>query len=138
MDAKIIAAIIGASVGVLGLFFAGFQQWLGYKERSQQHRDNAIFQAFQWFEGGTQKRNIGISIIEGLWHESPHLRGIFVPLLINQAIYLIAEKPNHPAHEKNNLDRIIELLSTIRKDRQRSGLSYRRLEEVMKSKSNVE
>ena len=109
MSNEVIAALIGASVGVT---IAIVQAVLGYLERKRSRRDANLFQAFQYFDGGTQRRNIGIAIIEGLWQEAPHLQGLFVPLLANQAIYLLtASEQSEARHEQDNLRRIMGLVT---------------------------
>jgi hypothetical protein len=104
---EVLTALIGASVGVT---IAVVQAVLGYLERKRSRRDASLFQAFQYFDGGTQRRNIGIAIIEGLWQEAPHLQGLFIPLLVNQAIYLLTVSEQSEArHEQDNLRRIMGL-----------------------------
>jgi hypothetical protein len=106
---EVITALIGASVGVT---IALMQAVLGYLERRKSRRDTALFQAFQYFDGGTQRRNIGVAIVEGLWQEAPHLRGLFIPLLVNQAIYLLTVSDQSEArHEQDNLRRIMVLVT---------------------------
>ena len=49
-------------------------------------------------------------MLQGAWSKAPHLRSIFVPLLVNQALYLLEESEQEEArHERENLDRIMEL-----------------------------
>lgn len=107
MSNEVITGLIGASVGVT---IAVVQAVLGYVERKRTKRDGYLFQAFQYFDGGTQRRNIGIAILEGLWQEAPHLKGLFIPLLVNQAIYLLTGSEQAEArHEQDNLWRIMRL-----------------------------
>lgn len=94
-----------------GWIFAALQALLGHLERKCVRRDQHIFEALQWFGGGTQKRNIGISIVEGHWEEVSHLGRVLVTLLVNQAIYLLTHsKEGASSHEYNNLQRIMRLL----------------------------
>lgn len=94
-----------------GWIFAALQAWLSYSERRHSRRDQHLFEALSWFSGGTQKRNIGISVVEGYWAEIPHLRRILVTLLVNQAIYLLTQSEQYDSsHERNNLCRIMRLL----------------------------
>lgn len=107
---EVITALIGASVGAT---IAVVQAVLNYLERKRSRRDGSLFQAFQYFDGGTQRRNIGIAIIEGLWQEAPHLQGLFIPLLVNQAIYLlIGSEQSEARNEQDNLRRIMALAIT--------------------------
>ena len=68
MDKKdIITDIITIFVAFAGWFFAGFKEWLSYKERLATRKEDQLFKALSWFEGHTQKRNIGVSVVQGLW-----------------------------------------------------------------------
>ncbi len=81
------------------------------EEQQQIRRDTYLFESFKWFAGGSQERNIGISIVEGFWEQVPHLRSILIPLLANQATYLLTQsKQDKAMHEQDNLLRIMSLL----------------------------
>lgn len=125
-----LAAVIGALIGAAGGGFIAYlqlrvnkvqqnqaaqerkdQREQAIQERQRDKRDTYLFEALKWFTGGTQKRNVGISIVEGYWTEIPHLKGILVPLLANQAIYLLTQSEQDTAlHEYDNLNRIMVLL----------------------------
>lgn len=108
METQSLVALIVASGGWI---FAALQVWLGYNERKHAVTEQHLFEALSWFSGKTQRRNIGISVVEGYWDEIPHLRGILISLLVNQAIYLLREsKQRESEHERNNLCRIMRLL----------------------------
>ena len=77
--------------------------------------DEIFFQSLDWLSGGTQKRNLGIAAIEANWDRS-RFRQLCVPLLINSAIYLIAESDQaDSANELNNLYRMIRLLFSYKR-----------------------
>jgi hypothetical protein len=71
-----------------------------------------------WFEGGTQKRNIGIAIVESEWDKKDNkdFRSRWTSVLTNQAVYLLTRKPTkgkekEPVfHEEQNLIRIMDIL----------------------------
>jgi hypothetical protein len=129
---EVIPALIGASVGVM---IAVVQAVLGYLERMRSRRDASLFQAFQYFDGGTQRRNIGIAIIEGLWQEAPHLRGLFIPLMVNQAIYLLTVSEQSEArHEQDNLRRIMALVTAQAGAAARFAGHYRELFRAVEDK----
>ncbi len=149
--------IITLSIGLGGLIFGAFQAWMGYIERKHTKRDDFLFEAFKWFEGGSQKRNIGISIVEGFWEEVPHLRGILVPLLTNQAIYLLTKSEEREAlhetdkkemkklqeerealHEEDNLNRIMKILLNFTDLKGRFDDQYKKLTEVIEKRLNNE
>ncbi len=77
-----------------------------------------LLDSLKWFEGGIQKRGIGISVIDGHWKKFPDLKATWVAVLASQAIYILSKsyKEEHgkpillPEHEFLNLDRIVELL----------------------------
>jgi hypothetical protein len=104
-------------------------------ERERARRDAYLFQAFRYFTGHTQPRNVGISIIEGFWQEAPDLRGVYIPLLVNQAVYLLAgSKQRKAPHERNNLDRMMELLTDPGSPRARFPEHYKTLAKTVKAK----
>ena len=107
MDAKDIV-IVGVALG--GWLFAGFKEWLAYRERKVTRMEDRLFSSLSWFEGKTQKRSIGIAVIEGLWPDLEEYRKILIPLLANQAIYLLAVSNEDTDHERNNLQRIMRLI----------------------------
>jgi hypothetical protein len=81
------------------------------KERTRTRQEENVLQALQYFTGKTQRRNVGIAIVEGYWHSVPTLRGILVPLLVNQAVYLLEQsKEINDRHEADNCSRIVNLL----------------------------
>jgi hypothetical protein len=101
---------ITVAVAVAGWAYAGFKEWLSYRERLATRKEDQLFKALSWFEGKTQRRSIGVAVVEGLWQELPHYRKTLIPLLANQAIYLLAESDTATAHERNNLERIMQLV----------------------------
>jgi hypothetical protein len=51
------------------------------------------------------------AVLEGYWEEVPELRGVLVPLIVNQTIYLLTQSDQKEArHERDNLERLIDLL----------------------------
>jgi hypothetical protein len=96
-----------------GWLVAVFVAWLGYAERKASQEADLLLKTVAYFEGGTQKRSIGISLIEGILGKSAQHRGVVVPLLVNQFVYLLL----HPevkasVHEERNLVRIYQLLAS--------------------------
>ena len=68
--------------------------------------------SLRWFEGKTQRRSIGIGIVEGNWVRFPELQCTWTAVLANQAVYLLSESGEDDAqHEVANLHRIMGLLS---------------------------
>ena len=103
------AALLGAAIA---LYTSFAQRKYGAK--------SLLLDSLKWFEGGIQKRGIGISIIDGHWEESQFsdLRATWVSLLSSQAVYILSKSYEEekgkpillPEHEFLNLERIIKLL----------------------------
>jgi hypothetical protein len=81
-------------------------------ERAERDRFIAhVLDSLHWFEGKTQRRSIGISIVEGNWQRFPELWSTWTAVLANQAVYLLSESDQQKeAHERANLQRIMRLL----------------------------
>ena len=81
------------------------------QERADVRTQDLVLRSLDFFTGKTQRRNVGVSVVEGAWDSAPRLRQIFVPLLVNQAVYLLeGSDQRDAAHEKENLRRIMDLL----------------------------
>ena len=73
-----------------------------------------VLESLRWFEGKTQRRSIGISVVEGNWSRFPELQSTWIAVLANQAVYLLAKSSEDDAqHEVANLYRIMGLLSRV-------------------------
>jgi hypothetical protein len=115
-----LSATIGAGVGavvggVLTGVFSLCQGRLAAREREQARREQNLMAAFQYFDKGSQRRSIGISIIEANRGMMPEQLPMFIPVLVNQAVYLLTESGQVDAeHELRNLQRIMGLLGYAR------------------------
>src|SRR6266404_6028404 len=89
-----------------------------YLERRSQRKQELLLSGLGYLTGGSQKRSVGIAIIEGLWPSAVRFRRSLVPALTNQALYLLLESDEGDArHEFHNWLRIMNLLlSTNRED----------------------
>ena len=108
------AALIAGLFGIVGILFGAIQALLGYLERRQQANLDAVFRALSQFEGGIQKRNVGISMLGHFWKQFPDYEGLFVRILTNQAIYVAAHGELDKAHELSNMTRIVDLLEPVK------------------------
>lgn len=80
-------------------------------EREKERREQRLFDALQYFAGGSQKRNVGISVVEGAWRELPDWKATLRPLLVNQALYLLLVSDEiDDWHERDNLRRLMRLV----------------------------
>jgi hypothetical protein len=94
------------------------------RDRLQAH----VLDSLKWFEGRTQKRSIGIAVIEGNWSLFTALQPTWIAILVNQAVYLLAQsrETEDAALEQQNLKRIMDLLLLARTkvaEAQKKGLS---------------
>jgi hypothetical protein len=81
------------------------------KEASRDRLRDILYESLRWFEKGTQRRSIGISIVEASWDLFPEFRTVWLAVFANQAVYLLAvSKQKEKAHEVANLVRIMQLV----------------------------
>jgi hypothetical protein len=107
------------------------------QERESLRYEQIIPSSLDYFTGKTQRRNVGIAVLQGAWSKAPHLRSIFVPLLVNQALYLLEESEQEEArHERENLDRIMELVISSRSLDVASADTYQRLHDSLARRLN--
>ena len=109
-DASLLTWIIACG----GWAIAIFTTYLGYAERREIRKADLLLRTVSYFEGGTQKRSIGIALVEGMQTSDKANLGVLVPLLVNQLVYLLL----HPdvkdsPHEQRNVVRIYLLLKSI-------------------------
>lgn len=98
-------------VAIGGWGMALIQYYLGYRERREQREEQLLAQTLGYFDGKTQRRSIGISLVEGLWAPKMKKMDILVPVLLNQTIYLLLSSNSVDSiHEERNLIRLLILL----------------------------
>lgn len=100
---------IVAAIG--GWLLAAILAITAYRERQTEQKYRILLQALDYLTGGSQKRSIGIALVEGLWErKSQYLRSL-LPALINQAVYLLLSTKNGSGrHQFHNWLRIMELI----------------------------
>src|SRR5258708_5141214 len=97
-----------------GWVVAILQATLAFFERKKEKNDGILLKTVEYFTGGSQKRSVGISLIEGLIKEKRTYHEIVAPLLANQFVYLLLSSDSDSAiHEERNLVRIFFLLKSI-------------------------
>jgi hypothetical protein len=107
MDGTTIALIIGFG----GWFVALLQYYLGYRERKERSEGELLAKTLDYFTGKSQGRSIGISLVEGIWLPKKKHLDVIVPVLVNQAVYLLLSTDStDSAHEERNLIRLLQLL----------------------------
>lgn len=98
-------------IGIGGWVVAIVLAVLGYLERRRQRDTDLLLKTLRYFEGGTQKRNIGIGLVEGIWSKEEKHRPVIIPVLVNQFVYLLLQSNSKEViHEERNLIRIAQLL----------------------------
>lgn len=116
-DPSAVLGIIGVLGGTIGVLVQRY--WHRIDERLAEHRAERdrlqahVLDSLKWFEGKTQKRSIGLAVIEGNWRVFPGLRPTWFSVLTNQAVYLLAQskEQDDAALEKENTKRIMALLA---------------------------
>jgi len=82
-------------------------------ERYYRERQQTLIHALEYLTGGSQKRSVGIALIEGLWYKGhPNHRAI-IPALTNQAVYLVLETDSKGRHQFHNFVRIMNLILRV-------------------------
>jgi hypothetical protein len=100
----------------------------------ERERQAHLYEALHWFEGKSQKRSIGIAVIEANWNSTQSLHKTWTSILTNQAIYLLrSSNQDDSAHEIANLKRIMKLLETHKTEC--SELELKQLGEALDLKS---
>ncbi|HSL85128.1 MAG TPA: hypothetical protein VLF66_20325 [Thermoanaerobaculia bacterium] len=95
-----------------GWLVALVQAVAGYLERRDTRRQELLSSALDYLAGGTQKRSVGIALIEGMWDGLGRYHDALIPALTNQAVYLLLHAKNsNSRHEMDNWLRIMRLLT---------------------------
>ena len=101
-------------------------------------------QALDYFDGGTQRRNIGISILTSLWdHElakrHPNVyRKSCALLFCNQCLYILRDGGNRfKRHEQDNLRRMLRTLRSFDEFKKASGYQNQK-EDICRAISHYE
>ena len=112
-------------IAIGGWSIALIQYLLSFLERYFQRKRELLITAFSYFTGGTQKRSIGISIIEGLWSKKEKYSEFIVPLLTNQIVYIVLHsKQVKSRHEFHNYLRMMKLIIKVKDLRGKHFDSY--------------
>jgi hypothetical protein len=96
-----------------GWLVAIFALMLGYLERKQAREEERLGRTLDYFDGGSQRRSIGIALIEGLWINKARHHDLIVPLIANQIVYLLLSSKSIDAHEERNLVRLVMIFKSV-------------------------
>jgi hypothetical protein len=98
-------------VAVGGWVIAFFQLFWGYRERRRNADIDWLFRVVGYFDGGAQRRSIGIALVEGMLRKNKEYRSSLLPLFANQIVYLLLDESVEASpHEMRNLIRLLILL----------------------------
>jgi hypothetical protein len=124
------AGIIAAAIALIGVLTATH---IGQKQKT----DELFLNALNFLDGGSQKRNLGISAVELYWNNQKH-RAAAIKLLVGSAVYLLTESDNiAKQHEQFNLERIINLLLRHQPQDEEELNAYQRLAAAVNSASSA-
>jgi hypothetical protein len=109
MNRDLIALVAAIGGWVVALVTLG----IGYVERKAARNEELLAKTLAYFDGGSQRRSIGISLLEGIWIRKSSTFPVIVPLIANQIVYLLHSTDSHDAHNERNLVRLVMLLQQI-------------------------
>lgn len=109
MDKEIFSWVVAAGGWLVAIITIA----IGYHERRQAREEERLRRTLDYFVGGSQRRSIGISLIEGVWIKKRRFDDIIVPLVANQVVYLLLSTESHDAHNERNLVRLIMILRAV-------------------------
>jgi hypothetical protein len=105
--AAVIAALSSSLVAIV-LAVTGFIERTGDRKRA------TMLNALEHLTGGSQKRSVGIALIEGMWYDSQPFARAILPALVSQAVYLLLEtKSGNQRHQFLNWVRIMRLILRV-------------------------
>ena len=110
-SAAIIASVIVAlSSSAVAIILA----MSGFVERRSDRKRETMLNALEHLTGGSQKRSVGIALIEGLWFDGHPFDRAILPALVNQAVYLLLEtRSGGRRHQIHNWFRIMNLILRV-------------------------
>jgi hypothetical protein len=118
----VVGTVLAAIGGVIAFFLrrywdtrdrkvADAARDLAAKEAERSKQRDVLYESLKWFEGRTQRRSIGISVVRTSWGAFEEFRPLWIEVFVNQAIYLLTgSKQGTKPHEHDNLRRIMDVL----------------------------
>jgi hypothetical protein len=104
------SAIAAISSSVVAIILAV----TGLIERRKDSKRETMLNALEHLTGGSQKRSVGIALIEGLWCDGHPFDRAILPALVNQALYLLLETESGGGrHQVHNWLRIMNLIMRV-------------------------
>lgn len=107
---NVISILVATSSSLVAIVLA----ITGYLERRAHKTEETLLRALEHLTGGSQKRSVGIALIEGLWHKGEPYHRAVLPALVNQAVYLLLEtKSGSGRHQFHSWSRIMDLILRV-------------------------
>src|SRR5262245_836670 len=89
-----VGVIIAAVGGVIGFFLIRYwdvrDKQAATKEQNRANMRDVLYESLKWFEGGTQRRSVGIAVVNASWTEFKEFQPMWLEVFANQAIYLLS------------------------------------------------
>jgi len=109
MDKDLIALVAAVGGWIVAIVTLAF----GYLERKASREEDLLGKTLAYFDGGSQRRSIGISLLEGIWISQTRDLSSHCPAHRHQIVYLLHSTESHDAHNERNLVRLVLLLRQI-------------------------
>ncbi len=97
---------------------------LDFIDRRGAREEERLSKTLEYFDGGSQRRSVGIALIEGIWVKKARHLDIVVPLIANQIVYLLLSTDSHDEHNVRNLVRLFMLFKAIPNLQKRYSARY--------------
>jgi len=109
LDRELVTVLVAGG----GWFVAVLTVAIGYWERKSAREEERLSTTLAYFEGGSQKRSIGVALLEALWLPKKRHHHILVPVLSNQIVYMLLVTESKEAHQERNLIWMLSIFSEI-------------------------
>lgn len=135
--ATIVGLVAVLSAALSGFLVARFTARWNADASKAARLEEHVFNSLQWLSGGTQKRSIGIAVIDANWTTLPNLHETWTSVLVAQAVYLLAQKGRKKTtqHELTNANSILRILQ--KKDVRLDNNRVTELERALKAREFV-
>jgi hypothetical protein len=98
---------------------------IGRHSATGKKKQSKFIRALEYLSGGSQKRSVGIALIEGLWHkEHPYYRAV-LPALTSQTAYFPLVTKSKGLYQSHTFSRIINLLLSAPYDADFEATSFK-------------
>src|SRR5688572_3022722 len=88
---------------------------LDFIDRRGTREEDRLAKTLEYFDGGSQRRSVGIAMVEGIWIKNTRHLDVIAPLIANQIVYLLLSTESRDAHNERNLVRLVHLFASVPK-----------------------